>query len=121
MAAKRILIASASVGAGHLRAAEAIAAGLAGQGSGLPVEKPDVLQFTTAAFHKLYRDSYLELVGKSPEIFGWLYQATDQPFRRRRVQAGIEEANARKFLKFIREYDPDLAICTHFLPITQRW
>jgi processive 1,2-diacylglycerol beta-glucosyltransferase len=113
---KRILIASASVGAGHMRAAEAVHAAMLSAEPEARIENRDILELTTGAFRKLYRDTYLEMVGKAPEVFGWLYQATDQPFQKRRVLRGVEEASAQKFLHFVRDFDPDLALCTHFLP-----
>ncbi len=116
MAGKRILIVSASVGAGHVRAAEAVELAIREHGARAEVKNVDILEWTTRAFRTLYRDTYLDMVSRTPEVFGWLYQATDRPFQRRRVQKGVEKANARKFVKLAREFDPDLAICTHFLP-----
>jgi processive 1,2-diacylglycerol beta-glucosyltransferase len=115
-AGKRVLIVSASVGAGHVRAAEAVELALRAHAAWAEVKNIDVLEWTTRAFRKVYRDTYLDMVSRTPEVFGWLYQATDRPFQRRWVQKGVETANARKFVTLAREFDPDLAVCTHFLP-----
>ncbi len=50
----RILILSASVGAGHLRAAEAVELALRETVPDAYVENLDVLQLTNAAFRRLY-------------------------------------------------------------------
>jgi processive 1,2-diacylglycerol beta-glucosyltransferase len=70
------------------------------------------------AFRKVYRDGYFEMVKRAPRVLGWLYDATDKPFHVDRLQRRIERAGATAVLKKIRKYDPDVAICTHFLPAT---
>lgn len=114
MQKKRVLVLSASVGAGHLRAGEALAA--AGQDSQLEVVHQDVLELMPRPFQKLYRDAYLDMVGRAPQIFGWLYELTDKPFQEDILRQAFEEASAGKFYDFVDKFDPDLALCTHFLP-----
>ena len=109
----RILILSASVGAGHIRAAEAVEAAIAGRAETMNC---DVLTEMPAAFRRVYRDGYLEMVTHTPRVLGWLYEATDKPFHTDFMRETIERAGAQKLLKKIREFDPDVAICTHFLP-----
>jgi processive 1,2-diacylglycerol beta-glucosyltransferase len=111
---KRIAILSASVGAGHMRAAEALAAVAAD--SNVEVVNQDVLTLMPRTFQKLYRDVYLEMVGKAPKMFGWLYEYTDKPFQEDLLRMAVEEASARKIYEFLDEFQPDLALCTHFLP-----
>lgn len=112
----RILILSASVGAGHLRAAEAIETALRETGEAAVIANQDVLSLMPPAFGKVYRDGYFEMVTRSPRVLGWLYDATDRPFHKDQVRLKIEQAGAIRLLKTIREFDPDVAICTHFLP-----
>ena len=114
----RILILSASVGAGHIRAAEAVEAALRLTGAPVTIENCDVLTLMAPAFRKVYRDGYFEMVKRAPRVLGWLYDATDKPFHVDRLQRRIERAGATAVLKKIRKYDPDIAICTHFLPAT---
>jgi processive 1,2-diacylglycerol beta-glucosyltransferase len=68
------------------------------------------------AFRKVYSDGYFEMVARAPRLLGWLYDATDKPFHKDRVRQKLEQAGAAPLLKKIREFDPDVAICTHFLP-----
>jgi processive 1,2-diacylglycerol beta-glucosyltransferase len=112
----RILILSASVGAGHIRAAEAVEAALRATGAPVTIENCDVLTLMAPAFRKVYRDGYFEMVKRAPRVLGWLYDATDKPFHVDRLQLRIERAGATAVLKKIRKFDPDVAICTHFLP-----
>jgi len=112
----RILVLSASVGAGHVRAAEAVEAAIRRTGANVTVENYDVLTLMSPAFRKVYRDGYFEMVKRAPRLLGWLYEATDKPFHQDRFRQKLEQAGAARLLKKIREFNPDVAICTHFLP-----
>jgi processive 1,2-diacylglycerol beta-glucosyltransferase len=112
----RILILSASVGAGHVRAAEAVEEALRRSGAPAAIENYDVLSFMPAAFRKVYRDGYFKMVARAPKLIGWLYDATDKPFHPGRVHLRVEQAGAARLLKKIGDFDPDIAVCTHFLP-----
>ncbi len=112
----KILILSASVGAGHMRAAEAVELALREASPEATVANYDVLTLMPPAFASVYRDGYFDLVKRSPRVLGWLYEKTDKPFHKDRVQAGIERAGSTKLLKEIRKFDADVVICTHFLP-----
>jgi len=61
----RILVLSASVGAGHLRAAEAVELALRQTVPEALVRNVDVLDFTNAAFRRIYGKAYLDLSGPS--------------------------------------------------------
>lgn len=112
----RVVVLSASVGAGHVRAAEAVEAALARAGGPVTVANYDVLAFMPPAFRRVYSDGYFEMVRRAPQLLGWLYDATDKPFHRDRLQQKLEQAGAARLLKKIREFDADVAVCTHFLP-----
>ena len=112
----RILILSASVGAGHVRAAEAVEAALSRSAASISIANYDVLSFMPAAFRKVYRDGYFKMVARAPKLVGWLYQATDKPFHKAQVRLKVEQAGAARLLKKIRAFDPDITVCTHFLP-----
>ena len=116
MPALRILILSASVGAGHVRAAEAIELALQRTGKPLTVAHQDVLALMSKSFRKVYRDAYFAMVAQAPAVVGWLFDATDKAFRREKVRERLERVNATQLLKFIRNYSPDIVVCTHFLP-----
>jgi processive 1,2-diacylglycerol beta-glucosyltransferase len=112
----RILILSASVGAGHVRAAEAIELALKRASGDVTIANYDVLALMPPPFRKVYRDGYFEMVARAPRVLGWLYDAMDKPFHPDRMLQRIERAGAQRLLKRIREFDADVAICTHFLP-----
>jgi len=71
---RRILVLSASVGAGHLRAAEAVEAASRIRYPTAEVQNVDVLTLTPAPFRRMYGKGYLDLVNHAPELVGVLYE-----------------------------------------------
>ena len=112
----RVLVLSASAGAGHLRAAEAIEKAICLQGLASEVEHVDVLKYTNQVFRHLYSKAYIDLVNKAPEVLGWLYDYLDEPGKNDPIRLAFDRLNANPFIRYLRRYQPDLTICTHFLP-----
>src|SRR5580658_10522647 len=102
--APRILVLSASVGAGHMRAAEAVELALRQTVPDAHVENVDVLELTNRIFRRVY---------------GYFYDLLDRPgsgkHGRDRVRLGLEKLNLRPFLRFLQKEPWDLVINTHFL------
>jgi processive 1,2-diacylglycerol beta-glucosyltransferase len=117
---RRVLVLSASVGAGHLRAAEAVTLALRQVDPEAVVENVDVLQYTNAAFRKVYAKAYLDLVNKAPYVLGYFYDLLDQApsndRRRDRLRLQMEKLNLRPFLRFLKAQPWDVIVNTHFLP-----
>ena len=112
----RVLVLSASAGAGHLRAAEAIEKALRIRGLASEVQHLDVLKYTNNVFRHLYSKAYIDLVNKAPEVLGWLYDHLDVPGRNEKVRLAFDRLNTVPFINFLNKFQPDVAICTHFLP-----
>ena len=115
---KRILLLSASAGAGHVRAAEAIEKAFKQRkdSDSFEVHHFDVLNYTNKLFRHLYSKAYIDLVNKMPEVPGWVYDKLDKPWKNERRRLALDKLNTRPFVKLLREYQPDLIVCTHFLP-----
>ena len=118
---KRILVLSASVGAGHLRAAEAVELAARQVVPDATVKNIDVLTLTNAAFRHIYGKAYLDLVNKAPHVLGYFYDMLDQPSRSGRkrgdwVRLTLEKLNLKPFTRFLRDEPWDLVLHTHFLP-----
>lgn len=114
-----ILLLSVSAGAGHLRAAEAVRAAAARERPGLKVEHLDVMEVVPALFKRLYADSYLKVINRHPAFWGYLYHASDRARPDSvltKLRQALERLNTRKLLARIRELDPKIIVCTHFLP-----
>jgi len=80
------------------------------------VRRVDVLDATSEVFNKLYDDAYFTLVAELPWLVGWGYDNQDPPFKLAPVMRWWEQANTTSLVRDIRAYEPDLVICTHFMP-----
>jgi processive 1,2-diacylglycerol beta-glucosyltransferase len=107
---------SASAGAGHVRAAEAIERALTLTGAAEEFRHIDTLTYTNKLFRHLYSKTYIEMVNKMPEVLGWLYDQFDKPWQHERRRLALDKLNTRPFVRMLTEYRPELIICTHFLP-----
>ena len=117
----KILVLSASVGAGHLRAAQAVELALKELAPpGAEIRNVDVLTLTNAAFRKLYGEAYLDLVNKAPHVLGFFYDLMDRPkkanSKRDRLRLALETINLRKFCDLVECERWDVVVNTHFLP-----
>lgn len=117
---RRILVLSASVGAGHLRAAEAVELALRQTLPDATVKNVDILDLTNRLFRHVYGKFYLDLVNKAPHALGYFYDMLDQPRspkkRSDRLRLYFEKLNLKSFVKFLKAEPWDLVINTHFLP-----
>jgi processive 1,2-diacylglycerol beta-glucosyltransferase len=113
---KKVLILSASVGAGHLRAAEALEKAFKQQNAAEEIRNVDVLKYTNPLFRRLYGKAYIDMVNTMPEVLGWMYDSLDKPWQNERRRLALDRLNTQPFIKFLKNYQPDIAVCTHFLP-----
>jgi processive 1,2-diacylglycerol beta-glucosyltransferase len=111
-----MLILSASAGAGHIRAAQALEKAAIELKAAKEVTHIDTLEYTNKVFRNLYSKAYIEMVNNAPELLGWLYDHLDTPWQKERRRLAIDKLNTRPFVKFVKKYEPDVIICTHFLP-----
>jgi len=117
---KRILVLSASVGAGHMRAAEAVELALRQLDPEAEVQNIDVLDLTNASFRRLYGKLYIELVNSAPHVLGLVYDMLDRPpsaqRKSDRLRLLIERLNLGRLLHLLRDNTWDVIVNTHFLP-----
>lgn len=114
-----ILILHATAGAGHTRAAQAVSAAL--KGVNQPHRVVDILDCTPTLFRKMYVKSYIDLVQKAPELWGYLYDKSDvvtpSHSKRARTRLAFDKLNSRAFINLLKETSPSVIVCTHFLPL----
>ncbi|MGI9035158.1 MAG: MGDG synthase family glycosyltransferase [Pyrinomonadaceae bacterium] len=113
---KKVLILSAAVGAGHLRAAEALEKAFLISNAAAEVKNIDVLNYTNPLFRRLYGKAYLEMVNAMPEVLGWIYDSLDKPWKNEKRRLTLDRLNTQPLIRFLKNYQPDIAVCTHFLP-----
>jgi processive 1,2-diacylglycerol beta-glucosyltransferase len=112
----RVLILSVSAGSGHKAAAAALEEEFNASGRCSEVRNLDALDFTSETYRTLFSDLYFRLVKVAPWLVGLQYQANDLPFREPQLLRLIDRINAEPLVKLIDQFDPDITVCTHFLP-----
>jgi len=116
----RVLIATATAGGGHLAAAAALEEAWRAMRPDDVVDKVDLLKFFSPLHRKLHADGYVKLVEHAPEVWGILFKKTDDPDRARRMnklKQLFPTASRARFARYIKEFKPDVVLCTHYLPL----
>jgi processive 1,2-diacylglycerol beta-glucosyltransferase len=112
----RVLILSSGVGSGHIAAAAALEQVFRAKPS-VTVRNEDALTHTTRIYQVTAADAYFALVRESPWYIGWLYDFNDDPFRNERGLSLVWNLlNGQPLAALIEDYDPDIVVCTHFMP-----
>jgi len=111
----RVLILSASSGAGHVRAGQALEKAFQAQGH-CEVAHIDALQYVSKLFQRIYDKAYIRMVNRAPDLMGLLYQQTDKPWSHSRERLAMDRLNTRPMIRMLKKVQPDLCVATHFLP-----
>src|SRR4051812_45139502 len=113
---KRVLIISTSAGTGHVRAADALQKVFARDSRVGEVIHEDALKYTNKLFRDFYSTLYAKLVRAAPQLLGFVYRASDEPWKNEAVRLQFDRLNTKSLVKFIRDFAPDMIVCTHFMP-----
>src|SRR5437660_1382320 len=95
----KVLVLSASAGAGHVRAAQAIEKAFLEMHAATEIRHIDTLEYTNKIFRNLYSKAYIDMVNSAPEVLGWLYDHFDKPWKNERRRLAIDKLNTRPFVK----------------------
>lgn len=112
----RVLILSASSGAGHVRAGQAIAKAFALSNAAAEVRHVDALEYCSPGLRRIYSRGYIDMVNHAPTVLGILYDTADKPWKDENSRMAFDRLNTLPLAKYIKSYDADLVVCTHFLP-----
>ncbi len=112
----RVMILSASVGSGHTIAAGVLESSFRQAPGVETVQALDALELTGDLYRSLYDDAYFALVDAAPWLIGWSYNQNEVPFRDGNVVSLWDQLNTTAVVSAIRAYQPDILVCTHFLP-----
>ena len=114
----RILILTASIGAGHTRAAEAIRAALKAQ-PGAAEQRIDVVDFMSrevSIIHYLMKRIYLTMLRFVPNLYDVFFHIAGKKAGGGAVRAAFAWVMVRTMGRIIRTYQPDLVVATHPFP-----
>jgi processive 1,2-diacylglycerol beta-glucosyltransferase len=113
---QRVLILSAGIGSGHNSAAAVLEASLRANPEVAQVRRVDVLETASDLYRTVYDDGYFAMVESVPWLVGWGYDKGDVPFRLGNSLPLWDRFNTHITVKTIKNYRPDVIICTHFIP-----
>jgi processive 1,2-diacylglycerol beta-glucosyltransferase len=111
----RVLLLSASSGAGHVRAAQALEKAFSARGD-CHVEHIDAIAYVSKLFQRAYDKSYISLVRRVPDLMGVVYDRTDRPWQHPRRRLTLDRLNSQPMIRLLKRVQPDLCVATHFLP-----
>jgi processive 1,2-diacylglycerol beta-glucosyltransferase len=111
----RVLLLSASSGAGHVRAAQALEKAFLARGD-CEVEHIDAIAYVSKLFQRAYDKTYISLVRRAPGLMGVIYDRTDQPWQHPRRRLALDRVNSQPMIRLLKRAQPDLCVATHFLP-----
>ena len=113
---KRVLILSASVGSGHVKAAEALAQVMRCRPDVEEVLSDDSLDHTNVLHRQFYSTLYKKLSAMMPEFLGWWYEKSDDPWFADKGRLVIDLPQAVPLMNLVKQFRPDVILCTHFMP-----
>ena len=113
---KRILILTASVGAGHIKAAEAVAEELLRREPELELETVDFMSRETSLLHWLVKKLYLVMLALVPNLYDLCYKFSGGESGGGFAQRLAAHAMLPALKKIMAKHRPDLVLCTHPFP-----
>lgn len=108
---RKVLILTASTGAGHNQAAKSLQ--IKYEQAGHCVRVVDILKETSKAYEVMIGDGYEFVAANMPEVYRAMYEVADMKgFNKLANRYGLPGANL-KLEKIIKDYKPDVIIGTH--------
>jgi len=115
----KVIIAYASAGAGHLKAAESLYKYLKVNRPDIEAKLVDILDYSSGLFRFGYHSGYSFLVHHGLFLWAIAFYLTQVKFLRlltRPLAKQFNLGNTRRFSEFLIKENPDYLISTHFLP-----
>jgi processive 1,2-diacylglycerol beta-glucosyltransferase len=112
----KVMILYANAGNGHRRAAEALAAVCERDERITECRLIDALDYTNKVFQDIYANLYIKAVKKAPTLWSLAFDDSDHPWVGEKGRMLVHRLNSLPLAKEIKKFQPDLCLCTHFMP-----
>ena len=116
MQKRSYLIVTASIGSGHIKAAEAIGNEIKRKYPAADIRIVDFMSRETAWIHWLMKKIYLKMLAFVPNLYEFLYKFSGGHASGSTVQMLFSLVMQRTMAKLLDHYKPDVLICTHPFP-----
>lgn len=114
---KKVLVLYAEAGQGHAVSAQSIKQAFNAKYPQVKVKEVNVIDYANKLYQKTFVKGYEKVSGKMPAVWGFLYKHYDSHSRQRFLQFVSKLALESKLIPLIKDFNPDIIIATHFLPI----
>jgi len=118
----RVAILYASVGTGHKTAALALTRWFQMECPGVKTVCLDTLAYSSPLVRGIYTRSYLEMVRRAPQLWGYFYESMEHPESQDGLLATLNELaerlNISKLRLSLETFAPDIILFTHFFGTT---
>lgn len=112
---RRVLVTSVKAGAGHVKAAEALTQAFALKYPSITVKNVDLLDYSSYLARHIYGKTYIDVVKKMPELYGYLYKNYKGVQGLAAPRLIFDRLNALPYLELLEDFKPDAVIATHFI------
>lgn len=112
----RALFISAPVGAGHIRAAQAVSASLCKGYTYTETKIANIFDFFNPSLGRIILNTYLKILKIFPKLYGMAYSWGNESYVALAGRQIISAYLAKRMEKYIMEYKPTVIVCTHATP-----
>lgn len=113
----KILFLAISAGGGHMKAAESLKLYIEEKHPDSKTMLVDSLRYINPIVDKLIIGSYINTLKSTPKIYGKLYDIAESGDNLSDVSQTMNRIISYKIRRLIREFVPDLVVCTHPFPL----
>lgn len=109
----RVLVFSATFGAGHVRAADAVIEAIRLKEPAAEITHLDCGGFLNKKFNSVVKSTYLGMIKRTPKLWGKFYYGTSKISPDSAIQRFLNRMGRKDFKKYIQSLNPDLIVCTY--------
>ncbi|MGA9944661.1 MAG: glycosyltransferase [Candidatus Cybelea sp.] len=111
-----MLFLSASVGVGHLSAANAVAAALRKIQPAAQTSVIDSYEYAALVVSRVVSDGYLRMVKTTPQLYRYIYDRAERATEVGRFRTWAHQFTASNLRPLMLRERPDAVVCTHAFP-----
>jgi processive 1,2-diacylglycerol beta-glucosyltransferase len=112
----RVLFLSASVGVGHVSAANAVCVALAEVDPDVQTQVVDSYKYAALVVSRVVSDGYLRMVKTIPQMYRYIYDRAERATEVGPFRTWAQQFTAGNLRPLIEKERPDAIVCTHAFP-----
>lgn len=112
----RVLFLSASVGVGHVSAANAVAAALRAHDPSVRTHVVDSYKYAALVVSRVVSDGYLRMVKTIPQMYRYIYNRAEKATEVGPFRTWAHQFTATNLRPLMLRERPDVVVCTHAFP-----